>query len=127
MSTKRTYLICDVCKNQVGLIHDGGGKLVCCGQPMRELASGTVDASHEKHVPALTRDGDTVRVNIGSVDHPMIDEHYIEWVALAQDGITQRVTLKPGDAPHVDFTCIKDSPVKVYAYCNLHGLWEATL
>ncbi len=90
---------------------------------MTLLEANTVDASYEKHIPAVTLDGDKVIVNVGSVDHPMTEAHYIEWVYLQTENGGQRKCLKPGDAPSVSFAMGGEKPVAVFAYCNLHGLW----
>lgn len=94
---------------------------------MDELIPNTVEASGEKHIPAVTVDGSIVTVNVGSVDHPMQDVHYIEWVQLVTERGSQRKHLKPGEAPNVVFHLAGDKPLAVYAYCNLHGLWKTEL
>ncbi|NLB80284.1 MAG: desulfoferrodoxin FeS4 iron-binding domain-containing protein, partial [Clostridiaceae bacterium] len=71
MKCDRTFYRCEVCGNLVGLVNNGGGELVCCGQPMVMLKANTQDAAVEKHVPVLAKDGDIITVTIGSVDHPM--------------------------------------------------------
>ncbi len=124
MKNQRTYLICDTCNTMVGLMDDGGGTVVCCGKPMRVLEANTTDAAKEKHVPIAVREGCLLKVSVGSAAHPMTDEHHIAWVATAQGGHTQRITLSPKDAPAAEF-CVEDAPLTVYAYCNLHGLWKA--
>lgn len=122
MKNERMFYKCAICGNIIEVIEDGGGSLVCCGQDMGILTPNTTDASVEKHVPALTRDGNNLTVRIGSAPHPMTAEHHINWVAVAQEGRTQRAQLKVGGEPEVSFV-ISDGPVSVYAYCNLHGLW----
>ncbi|MDD3867419.1 MAG: desulfoferrodoxin [Clostridia bacterium] len=124
MDIKREFYRCDICGNIVGMIEDGGGELVCCGEPMRLLNANTTDAATEKHVPVCTRDGNQLKVVVGSVAHPMTAEHYIQWIAIAQNGRTQRVALTPDQAPEATF-CVEDGPIVVYEYCNLHGLWKA--
>ena len=126
MSSTRFY-ICSHCGNLVGMIHDAGVPLICCGQKMDPLIPNTVEASGEKHVPVVTVEGNTVHVNIGSVDHPMIPEHSIQWVYLETDQGGQRKALNPNEAPHVTFTLGDEKPIAVYAYCNLHGLWKADI
>ncbi len=121
------FYICSHCVNLVGMIEDKGVPLFCCGQKMTELVPGTVEASGEKHIPVVTVEGDTVTVNVGSVDHPMIPEHFIGWVYLQTDRGGQRKTLKAGDAPNVTFSLGGDKPVAAYAYCNLHGLWKTDI
>lgn len=122
MKAERIYMKCNICGNLIGMIHSSGVTPVCCGQPMQHLAANTTDAAQEKHVPVIQRDGASVTVKVGSTAHPMAPEHFIEWIALAQENRTQRVALHPGDAPEAVFTC-EDGPVTAYAYCNLHGLW----
>ncbi len=124
MALERAFYRCDLCGNLVELIEEGGGELVCCGEPMKLLKANTTDAANEKHVPACTRDGNALRVVVGSVPHPMVDAHYIQWICVAQADKTQRVDLKPGQAPEAVFA-LEDGPALVYEYCNLHGLWQA--
>lgn len=121
------FYICSHCGNIVGLIKNAGVPLMCCGQKMNLLEPGTVEASHEKHIPVATVEGNTVKVEIGSVAHPMTEEHLINWVYLQTDKGGQRKCLNPNDAPVVTFALADEKPVAVYAYCNLHGLWKADL
>ena len=114
---------CNHCGNMVGMIFDSGVPIFCCGEEMMHLEANTVDASREKHVPDVTVDGDMVRVQIGSQEHPMIDAHYIEWIFVQTESGGQRKALSPGDAPLRTFSLNDDKPTAVYAYCNLHGLW----
>ncbi len=119
------YLICSHCGNMVSVIKDSGVAMVCCGEEMAELVAGTTDASVEKHVPVIEVDGNTVTVTIGSVAHPMVPEHYIEWIALVTDQGYQHKYLKPGDDPVAVFELAKgDYVIAAYEYCNLHGLWR---
>ena len=87
------------------------------------IAVGSVDAAKEKHIPDVKRVGDTIEVTVGSVEHPMLEEHYIEWIALATDDKLEVKFLKPGEAPKAVFAAV-DSGV-VYESCNLHGIWKA--
>ena len=97
-----------------------------CGQKMKEIIPGSVEASHEKHIPEFVVEGNKVIVTVGSVEHPMLPEHYIEWVSIQTKQGNQRKQLTPGSAPKVCFSlCEGDSVEAVYAYCNLHGLWVA--
>ena len=121
------FYICEHCGNLVGMIHNAGVPLMCCGQKMTALEPNTVEASGEKHIPVTTVENGVVKVNVGSVDHPMMDEHFIEWVYLETENGGQRASLKPGQTPTVSFLVGDDKPVAVYAYCNLHGLWKADL
>ena len=124
MEIARQFYLCEICGNLVGMINDGGGELVCCGEPMKLLKANTTDAATEKHGPVCTRDGNKLQVAVGSVPHPMLEAHYIQWICVAQAGKTQRAMLKPGQAPEAAFT-LEDGSAIVYEYCNLHGLWQA--
>lgn len=121
MNTK--FFICRHCGNLINTIHDSGVPVVCCGQKMEELIPNTVEASGEKHLPVVSIQDGVVHVSVGSVAHPMIPEHYIEWIYLQTENGGYRKVLNPGDAPEVKFWLGDDNPVAVYAYCNLHGLW----
>lgn len=124
METK--FYICPICGQIVSKIKDTNIPIVCCGKPMQELIAGTVDASLEKHVPVFAVDGDVVKVNIGEIEHPMVPEHYIEWVFLKTSNGQQIKYLTPTSKPYVEFLISKGDTVEaVYAYCNLHGLWKA--
>ena len=121
------FYICPHCGNIVEMVHDAGVKPHCCGQKMDELVPNSVEASGEKHIPAVSVNGNVVEVNVGSVDHPTADVHWIEWVHLVTDKGSQKKYLNPGEAPHVRFLLEDEKPVAVYAYCNLHGLWKTEL
>ena len=121
------FYICPHCGNIVEMVHDAVVKPFCCGQKMNELIPNTVDASGEKHIPAVKVGEGVVEVNVGSVDHPMVDVHWIEWVQLVTDKGSYRKWLNPGEAPNVKFLLSEEKPVAVYAYCNLHGLWKTEL
>ena len=121
------FYICNHCKNLVYMVKDVGVPIVCCGQKMEELKANTVEASGEKHIPVAKFENGVVSVNVGSVDHPMLPEHYIEWVALETEKGAQIVYLKPEQKPSAEFCVGDDKPVAVYAYCNLHGLWKSEI
>ena len=121
------FYICEHCGNIVGMIHNAGVPMMCCGQKMTKLEAGVVEASHEKHIPVVTVEGNTVRVNVGSVTHPMSEEHHIAWVYLQTNRGGQRKCLDVTGAPEVTFALADETPVAVYAYCNLHGLWKADI
>ena len=121
------FYICEHCGNIVGMIHSAGVPLMCCGQKMTKLEAGVVEASHEKHIPVVTVEGNTVRVNVGSVTHPMSEEHHIAWIYLQTNRGGQRKCLDVTGAPEVTFALADETPVAVYAYCNLHGLWKTDL
>ena len=115
---------CEHCGNIIIKLHDSGVPVVCCGQPMTELVPGATDGAYEKHVPAVTLDGSVVKVQIGEVEHPMMEEHYIQFIVLETSSGYQIKNLKAGDKPVAEFTLTAgDKAVAVYEYCNLHGLW----
>lgn len=122
MSVK--FYICERCGNEITFVKNSGVPVMCCGQKMKELVPGTVEASLEKHIPEYTVENNKVSVVVGSVEHPMIEAHYIEWIALETKEGVQIKHLKAEMAPKVEFTLTEnDEVVAVYAYCNLHGLW----
>ena len=121
------FYVCEHCGNIVGMVHDAGVPMMCCGQKMKKLEPGVVEASHEKHIPVVTVQENTVEVNVGSVDHPMVEGHWIDWVQLVTSKSSYRKNLKPGENPKVTFRLNDEKPLAVYAYCNLHGLWETEL
>ena len=123
MKRKQKFFICNHCKNLAGLIEDKGVPMVCCGENMTELNPNTVDASEEKHLPEVTLKGENLKVQVGSVLHPMTDEHYITFIYVETEQGGQRKYLKPGDEPVAEFSFVDDKPIAVYEYCNLHGLW----
>ena len=121
------FYICRHCGNIVEKVVDKRVPVRCCGQKMEELVPNTVEASGEKHLPVAVVEGDTVTVSVGAVEHPMADEHFIQWVVLETENGVQRRTLAPGQAPKAVFALAGEKPVAVYAYCNLHGLWMTAL
>ena len=119
---------CEHCGNIIVKLHDSGVPVVCCGQPMKELVPGATDGAYEKHVPAVTVDGSTVKVQVGEVEHPMMEEHFIQFIVLETAGGYQTKYLKPGEKPVAEFSVASgDKAVAVYEYCNLHGLWVKEL
>ena len=119
------FYICEHCGNIVGMINDAGVPMMCCGQKMKELVPGVVEASHDKHIPVVKVEGNIVNVAVGSVEHPMSAEHSILWVSLQSDKGVQRKYLEAGKAPVAQFSLVDEKPIAVYAYCNLHGLWKS--
>jgi superoxide reductase len=113
---------CMVCGNMVEVLHSGAGELVCCNQPMSLLRENTTDAATEKHVPVVEAVPGGIRASVGSVPHPMIEEHYIEWIEAIDGEQASRKFLSPGGAPQAEF-CLKEAAT-VREYCNLHGLWR---
>ena len=122
---EQKFYICEHCGNIIAKVKDAGVPVMCCGQKMTELVPGTTDAAVEKHVPSYVVEGNKVIVTVGEVEHPMAEEHYIEWVSIQTKQGNQRKALKPGEAPKICFSiCEGDEVEAVYAYCNLHGLWK---
>ena len=122
---KKVYK-CEECGNLVELLVEGGGELVCCGQPMTKLDEKTADATTEKHVPLIEKTGNGYKVTVGSTLHPMVAEHFIEYIELIADGISYKKFLKPGDTPVAEF-CISAAKVSAREHCNVHGLWKGEL
>ncbi len=123
--TKRLEIYkCEVCGIIVEIIHEGKGELVCCNQPMKLMEENMVDAALEKHVPVIEKTEDGIKVKVGSVPHPMMKEHYIEWIELIADGRACRKFLNPGDEPEALFK-IEAQTITAREYCNLHGLWKS--
>ncbi len=121
---EQKFLKCNKCGNVVAAVYESGVPVMCCGEKMQQILPNTVDASHEKHVPVFEVKDNIVHVQIGSVEHPMIPEHYIPWITVQSKLGNQRKFLQPGEAPRAEFTLWEgDSVEAVYAYCNLHGLW----
>lgn len=127
MSDNNKFYVCEHCGNMVEMIHNTGVPMICCGQKMTKMEAGVVEASHEKHIPVANVEGNRVTVKIGSVEHPMAEEHSILWVYLQTDKGGQRKHLEVGQAPVVTFALSEEKPIAVYAYCNLHGLWKAEI
>ena len=119
MVEKTEIYKCEICGNIVEVVHEGGGVLICCGEPMKLQKENTVDASLEKHVPIINGK----KVKVGSSPHPMTAEHYIEWIeATSETGETAKIFLKLDLKPEAKFSF---KPVSARAYCNLHGLWKS--
>ncbi len=113
---------CNLCSNIVEMVHIGKGELVCCGQPMELLKEKTEDAGHEKHVPVIEIAGNSALIKVGSIEHPMLPGHYIEWIEVLSKGKVYKKFLKPGDKPEAEFPILIE---QARAYCNVHGLWSS--
>jgi superoxide reductase len=124
MTEQKQIYKCNICGNIVEVLHSGVGQLVCCGQPMELLQEKTEDVGSEKHVPVIEKTESGVRVKVGSVPHPMEENHYIEWIEVIAEGKTCRKFLKPGDDPEAEFG-IKTEEIVAREYCNVHGLWKS--
>ena len=114
---------CNVCGNIVEMIHAGAGELVCCGQPMELKQAKVEEEGTEKHRPVIERTEVGVIVKVGSIEHPMETEHYIEWIELITEHRVYRKNLEPGQEPVAEF-CVEAENLSARAYCNVHGLWE---
>ena len=120
------FYICDHCGNIIEYVKNAGVPVMCCGQKMTELVPGSSDGAVEKHVPVIKLDGSHVTVEVSTVEHPMVEAHYIEWIVLETEKGVQRVNLSYTDKPCAEFVLAEgDSVVAAYAYCNLHGLWKS--
>jgi len=122
---EQKFYICKHCGNIITYVKNSGVPVMCCGEKMQEIIPGSVDAAHEKHVPVIRTEGNKVAVSVGEVAHPMIPEHYIEWIFLQTKQGNQRKQLFPNTDPVAEFAiCDGDEAIAAYAYCNLHGLWK---
>ena len=120
------FFVCKKCQKIAVIVKPSSCPTVCCGDEMVELKPASTDGATEKHVPVITVNGQTVNVAVGSVDHPMLPEHYIEWILLQTDKGIQKKTLEPGQPPKADFAILPDEKVvAAYEYCNLHRLWKS--
>ena len=124
MPSRNEVYQCKHCGNIVEVLHGGKAPLVCCGEPMKLLREGQTDGATEKHVPVIEKTENGYKVKVGSVDHPMTEAHWIEWIELIADGVSYKKFLDPSDAPEAEF-CVKADKVIAREYCNLHGLWKA--
>ncbi|HQO10079.1 MAG TPA: desulfoferrodoxin [Clostridiales bacterium] len=123
MAKFQKFYKCALCGNIVEVVHEGGGDLVCCGQPMNLINENSVDASNEKHVPVIEKTDKGILVKVGSIDHPMEEKHYIEWIEVTNGAWTQKKYLKPGDKPQAEFCVQYSDKLVAKEYCNIHGLW----
>lgn len=124
---QKSFFICEHCGNIIEMVNDKGVPVMCCGQKMTKLEAGVVEASKEKHIPLVTVDENNVKVEVGSVAHPMVEEHSILWVCLQTNKGSQLKYLEVGEEPTVTFAIVDEEPIAAYAYCNLHGLWKVDI
>ena len=117
---------CKHCGNIIAMVNDSGVRVKCCGEEMSELIPGETDAALEKHVPVFEKKGNILTVRVGDVAHPMLDNHYIQWIAIRTNKGNQRKLLHPGEEPKAEFALLEGEEVlEVFEYCNLHGLWRS--
>lgn len=124
MTQKNQIYKCNICGNIIQVLHVGAGELVCCGQPMELQIEKTEDQGAEKHVPVIEKTAKGIKVKIGSIDHPMEQDHYIEWIEIIVNNNAGKHFLKPGDKPETEFP-FKHENIQIRAYCNIHGLWQS--
>ncbi|HWT76804.1 MAG TPA: desulfoferrodoxin [Mobilitalea sp.] len=127
MSKEPKFYRCKHCGNIVEIVQDSGVTVKCCGEEMELLEANTVEASKEKHLPAVSIVGNAVMVEVGTVPHPMEEKHYIQWIYLLTKNGLQRKYLEPGKEPKAVFALDHDEVIAVYEYCNVHGLWKTEL
>ncbi|MFW5807838.1 MAG: desulfoferrodoxin [Spirochaetota bacterium] len=124
---ERLYVYkCDICGNIVELMYAGGGELVCCGEPMKREQEKTQDTGMEKHVPVIEKIDGGVRVTVGSTEHPMTNEHYIQWIEVLNGDYVNRKYLTPSDKPMAEFCVEYSDKLVAREYCNIHGHWKTT-
>ena len=121
------FFKCKVCGKIIGILLSTGVPTICCGQEMVEMIPNTTDGAKEKHIPVTKIERGQLIVTVGGDPHPMVPEHYIQWIYVQTKYGGQRKILNPGQAPEAVFTFVDDEPVAVYEYCNLHGLWMTQL
>lgn len=120
------FYLCSHCGNIISFVKDKGVPVLCCGEKMTEIVPGTTEAATEKHIPVISQEGNIVTVTVGSVEHPMLPEHFIEWISLETTKGSQHKVLAPNTAPVAQFALLDgEEVVSAYAYCNLHSLWKA--
>jgi superoxide reductase len=124
MTEKLQVYKCEVCGNIVEMLHGGKGEMICCGQPMKLFKENSTDAVVEKHVPVVSETADGFSIKIGSIAHPMEENHYIEWIEIIDGDKSYRQFLNPGQSPQAEF-CIDSKKIIAREYCNLHGLWKS--
>ena len=126
MTQKNQIYKCEICGNIVEVLHEGAGQLVCCGEPMKLLKENIIDASLEKQIPLIEKTKKGVLVKVGSIEHPMIPEHYIEFIEIiTKDNKSDKKFLNPGEKPEAEFCIPIENILFAREYCNLHGLWKS--
>lgn len=124
MTELRSLYYCKHCHNLVEIVQDGKEALVCCGEPMTKLVPNTTDAANEKHVPVIQETEKGILVTIGSIEHPMTEEHHIQFIEVITEQLVIRHELKPGMKPQAEFYVKRSEVVEVREFCNLHMLWS---
>lgn len=121
---EQKFFKCNICGNFVGMINNSEVPMICCGTEMEEVMANTVEASKEKHIPLVSVNGDKLTVQVGSVLHPALPEHHIEFIYLQTEQGGQRKQIPIGKDPIVEFSLVSDKPIAAFEYCNIHGLWK---
>ena len=124
MAERNQIYKCNICGNIVDVLHGRAGELVCCGEPMKLQLEKTKDEGSEKHVPMVEKTKKGFRVKVGETEHPMEENHFIEWIEVIANGKTCRKFLKPEEKPEAEF-CVQSEKVTAREYCNVHGLWSS--
>ena len=121
------FLRCKICGKIVAMVNDCSScPTKCCGEAMEEIPVNTTEGAYEKHLPVYVQEGNILKVKVGEVAHPMLEAHYIQWIAVQTDKGNQRKVLQPGQAPEAEFALLPgEKVIAVYEYCNLHGLYKA--
>ncbi len=118
------FYVCKHCGNIIRYFHNSGVKVMCCGEAMSELIPNTVEASTEKHIPEVIKEGSKAVIKVGSIEHPMEEKHYIMWISVTTDKRVLEYELKPNTKPQITINLEEEEILEVFAYCNLHGLWK---
>lgn len=125
---KLKFYYCSHCGKIIAIVKDSSVPTICCGSEMKELIPNVTDGTVEKHVPVIKVDGSSVKVTVGSKNHPMEKDHYIEWILLQTNNGIRQEWLKPGDFPGYEFAVIEgEHIIAAFEYCNIHGLWKNEL
>ncbi len=124
MKEKLQIYKCFKCNLTIEVVSQGAGELVCCGETMRLMNPNDTDGAAEKHVPVVSGDAKGILVKVGSVPHPMAEDHYIEWIEVINGPYVNRKHLSPGEAPEAKFYVPLTDKLIVREYCNKHGLWK---
>lgn len=124
MTARLEVYKCNACGNIIEIMNSGGPVPECCGEAMNLQTENTVDAAKEKHVPVIEKISGGFKIKLGEVPHPMIDEHYIQWIEIIAGDKVYQQYLNPGDSPEAEFMIDADN-ITARAYCNLHGQWKA--
>ncbi len=115
---------CEICGNIIEVLHKGADALVCCGKPMKLMPEQFEGEYAEKHSPVIEKDKEGVKIKVGSIEHPMETEHYIEWIEISTDKGVSKKFLKPSEKPEALFLLKNQKDFSARAYCNIHGLWK---